>query len=155
MKKILLLLSLMVAGVQAAPSLDHQVFNAQNQAVSLSEFKGKVVYVDFWASWCGPCRKSFPWMNEIQKKYQDQGLAVVAINLDTDNELAQEFLKQVPANFSVRFNPEGDVARSFDLLGMPSSFMFNRQGQLVQHHVGFYADKAAEYEQELVSLLKE
>lgn len=155
MKKILLLLSLMAAGVQATPSLDHQVFNAQNQAVSLSEFKGKVVYVDFWASWCGPCRKSFPWMNEIQKKYQDQGLAVVAINLDTDNELAQEFLKQVPANFSVRFNPEGDVARSFDLLGMPSSFMFNRQGQLVQHHVGFYADKAAEYEQELVSLLKE
>ncbi|MCU8059227.1 TlpA family protein disulfide reductase [Shewanella sp. SM55] len=155
MKKILLLLSLLVAGVQAAPSLDHQVFNAQNQAVSLSEFKGKVVYVDFWASWCGPCRKSFPWMNEIQKKYQDQGLAVVAINLDTDNELAQEFLKQVPANFSVRFNPEGDVARSFDLLGMPSSFMFNRQGQLVQHHVGFYADKTAEYEQELVNLLKE
>ena len=82
-------------------------------------------------------------------------LTVEAINLDTDNELAQEFLKQVPANFSVRFNPEGDVARSFDLLGMPSSFMFNRQGQLVQHHVGFYADKAAEYEQELVSLLKE
>ena len=61
----------------------------------------------------------------------------MAINLDTDNELAQEFLKQVPANFSVRFNPEGDVARSFDLLGMPSSFMFNRQGQLMQHHVGF------------------
>lgn len=155
MKKILLLLSLLTAGVQAAPSLDYQVFNAQNQAVSLSEFKGKVVYVDFWASWCGPCRKSFPWMNEIQKKYQDQGVAVVAINLDTDNELAQEFLKQVPANFSVRFNPEGDVARSFDLLGMPSSFMFNRQGQLVQHHVGFYADKTAEYEQELVNLLKE
>lgn len=155
MKKILLLLSLLAAGVQAAPSLDYQVFNAQNQAVPLSEFKGKVVYVDFWASWCGPCRKSFPWMNEIQKKYQDQGLAVVAINLDTDNELAQEFLKQVPANFSVRFNPEGDVARSFDLLGMPSSFMFNRQGQLVQHHVGFYADKTAEYEQELVNLLKE
>lgn len=155
MKKILLLLSLLAAGVQAAPSLDYQVFNAQNQAVSLSEFKGKVVYVDFWASWCGPCRKSFPWMNEIQKKYQDQGLAVVAINLDTDNELAQEFLKQVPANFSVRFNPEGDVARIFDLLGMPSSFMFNRQGQLVQHHVGFYADKTAEYEQELVNLLKE
>ncbi|MCU7974044.1 TlpA family protein disulfide reductase [Shewanella sp. SW36] len=155
MKKILLLLSLLAAGVQAAPSLDYQVFNAQGQAVSLSEFKGKVVYVDFWASWCGPCRKSFPWMNEIQKKYQDQGLAVVAINLDTDNELAQEFLKQVPANFSVRFNPEGDVARSFDLLGMPSSFMFNRQGQLVQHHVGFYVDKTAEYEQELVNLLKE
>ncbi|PIW59582.1 TlpA disulfide reductase family protein [Shewanella sp. CG12_big_fil_rev_8_21_14_0_65_47_15] len=155
MRKRWLLLALLTAGAHGAPSLDHQVFNAQNQVISLSEFKGKVVYVDFWASWCGPCRKSFPWMNAMQQKYRDQGLAVVAINLDTDQALADEFLKQVPAQFTVRFNPEGDVARSFDLLGMPSSFMFNRQGQLVQSHVGFYQDNAAEYEQELISLLKE
>ncbi|MGL5046545.1 MAG: TlpA family protein disulfide reductase [Shewanella sp.] len=156
MKKMVWLFGLMMAGVvQAAPSLQHQVINEHNQAVSLTEFTGKVVYVDFWASWCGPCRKSFPWMNEMHKKYHDQGLVVVAINLDTDNELAQEFLKQVPAQFAVRFNPEGDVARSFDLLGMPSSFMFNRQGELVQQHAGFYADKTADYEQELVNLLKE
>jgi thiol-disulfide isomerase/thioredoxin len=155
MKKLWLLLSLGVAAVQAAPSLEHRVIDVQNQVVSLNEFKGKVVYVDFWASWCGPCRKSFPWMNEMQQKYRDQGLAVVAINLDTDRELAQAFLSEVPADFSVRFNPEGDVARSFDLLGMPSSFIFNRQGQLVQSHVGFYTDKTPDYEQELVSLLKE
>lgn len=155
MRKRWLLLALLTAGAHGAPSLDHQVFNTQNQVTSLSEFKGKVVYVDFWASWCGPCRKSFPWMNAMQQKYRDQGLAVIAINLDTDQTLADEFLKQVPAQFTVRFNPEGDVARSFDLLGMPSSFMFNRQGQLVQSHVGFYQDNAAEYEQELISLLKE
>lgn len=155
MRKRLLLLGLIAVGAYGAPSLDHQVFNAQNQVTSLSEFKGKVVYVDFWASWCGPCRKSFPWMNAMQQKYRDQGLAVVAINLDTDKALADEFLQQVPAQFNVRFNPEGDVARSFDLLGMPSSFMFNRQGQLVQSHVGFYTDNAIEYEQQLISLLKE
>lgn len=155
MKKLLSLLVLMAMGVQAAPSLEHQVFDTQNQTTSLAEFKGQVVYVDFWASWCVPCRKSFPWMNEMQRKYQAQGLAVVAINLDTDPALAQAFLADVPADFSVRFNPEGDVARSFDLLGMPSSFIFNRQGQLVQSHVGFYTDKITDYEQELVSLLKE
>ncbi|MGL4898539.1 MAG: TlpA family protein disulfide reductase, partial [Shewanella sp.] len=132
-----------------------QVLNAQNQSVSLNEFKGKVVYVDFWASWCGPCRKSFPWMNAMQQKYQAEGLAVVAINLDTEPELAQTFLQQVPAQFTLRFNPEGDVAKSFDLMGMPSSFVFNRQGQLVQQHVGFYPDNAADYERELIKLLKE
>lgn len=155
MKKLLSLLVLMAMGVQATPSLEHQVFDVQNQTTSLAEFKGQVVYVDFWASWCVPCRKSFPWMNEMQRKYQAQGLAVVAINLDTDPALAQAFLADVPADFSVRFNPEGDVARSFDLLGMPSSFIFDRQGQLVQRHVGFYTDKITDYEQELVSLLKE
>jgi len=155
MKKILLVLSLLAAGAQAAPSLDHQVLNAQNQSVSLNEFKGKVVYVDFWASWCGPCRKSFPWMNAMQQKYQAEGLAVVAINLDTEPELAQTFLQQMPAQFNLRFNPEGDVAKSFDLMGMPSSFVFNRQGQLVQQHVGFYPDNAADYERELIKLLKE
>lgn len=91
----------------------------------------------------------------MQQKYREQGLAVVAINLDTDKALADEFLKQVPAHFTVRFNPEGDVARSFDLLGMPSSFIFNRQGQLVNQHAGFFQDNIADYEQELVNLLKE
>lgn len=155
MKKIMFFLGMLTVGVHAAPSLNQSVFDEQNQTVSLNEFKGKVVYVDFWASWCGPCRKSFPWMNAMQQKYREQGLAVVAINLDTDKTLADEFLQQVPAHFTVRFNPEGDVARSFDLLGMPSSFIFNRQGQLVDQHVGFYQEKVTDYEQQLVSLLKE
>ncbi len=155
MKKRLLLLTLITASAYGAPSLEHQVFDAQHRAVSLSEFKGKVVYVDFWASWCAPCRKSFPWMDAMQQKYADQGLAVVGVNLDTDKALAEAFLSQIPAQFHVRFNPEGDVAKSFDLMGMPSSFVFNRQGKLVQTHVGFFQDKAADYERELVSLLKE
>lgn len=155
MKEIMFFLGMLTVGVHAAPSLNQSVFDEQNQTVSLNEFKGKVVYVDFWASWCGPCRKSFPWMNAMQQKYREQGLAVVAINLDTDKTLADEFLQQVPAHFTVRFNPEGDVARSFDLLGMPSSFIFNRQGQLVDQHVGFYQEKVTDYEQQLVSLLKE
>jgi thiol-disulfide isomerase/thioredoxin len=151
----LLLSASVCCSIWAAPSLDHQVQNAQSQNVSLQEFAGKVVYVDFWASWCGPCRKSFPWMNEMQAKYQQQGFEVVAINLDVDTELAHEFLTKLPANFNVRFNPDGDVARSFDLPGMPSSYLFNRKGELVQSHVGFYDQNKAAYEQEIQMLLQE
>jgi thiol-disulfide isomerase/thioredoxin len=139
----------------AAPSLDHKVMDLQGQPVSLQQFAGKVVYVDFWASWCGPCRKSFPWMNAMQAKYQQQGLEVVAINLDVDSALAHEFLSKLPAQFNLRFDPEGDVAHAFELQGMPSSFLFNRKGELVQSHVGFYQQNIPAYEQEIQMLLQE
>lgn len=155
MKKLLLLLSFMTWGINAAPSLDYQVQNFQGELVSLNEFKGKVVYLDFWASWCGPCRKSFPWMNAMHQKYQQQGLAIVAINLDSDKALAEQFLSKLPANFHIRFDPQADVASQFDLLGMPSSYIFNRHGELVYKHQGFYEEKSAGYENELVELLKE
>ncbi len=151
-----LLLTLAFSGpLFAAPSLDHTVLTKEGTETSLQEFAGKVVYVDFWASWCGPCRKSFPWMNQMQAKYQQQGFEVVAINLDVDTELAHEFLTKIPANFNLRFNPDGDVAREFDLPGMPSSYLFNRQGELVQRHVGFFDKNKPAYEQEIQLLLKE
>ncbi|AZG75119.1 TlpA disulfide reductase family protein [Shewanella livingstonensis] len=140
---------------QAAPSLDNKVMDLQGQSVSLQQFAGKVVYVDFWASWCGPCRKSFPWMNAMQAKYQQQGLEVVAINLDVDTALAREFLSKLPGQFNLRFDPEGDIARAFELQGMPSSFLFNRKGELVQTHMGFFTENIPAYEQEIQILLQE
>ncbi|MGI2259258.1 TlpA disulfide reductase family protein [Shewanella sp. GXUN23E] len=144
----------------AAPSLDVQVQDAQGQPVSLSEFNGKVVYLDFWASWCGPCRKSFPWMAQMQAKYGSEGLVVVAVNLDPEQQDAAQFLSQLAGeglnvNFAVRYDPEGKVARQFDLLGMPSSYIFNRRGELVAQHTGFFTAKEAAYEQQLADLLKE
>jgi len=143
------------AQTQAAPSLEHHVLDQQGTSVSLQEFAGKVVYVDFWASWCGPCRKSFPWMNAMQAKYQQQGLEVVAINLDVDTALAHEFLSKLPGHFTLRFNPEGDVAQAFELQGMPSSFLFNRKGELVQTHMGFFTENTPAYEHEIQMLLQE
>ena len=140
--------------VQATPSLNHQIADTQGELVSLQQFSGKVVYVDFWASWCGPCQKSFPWMNAMQVKYQQQGLEVVAINLDVDTALAREFLAKVPTKFNLRFDPEGDIAKAFDIQGMPSSFIFNRQGELVQTHVGFFTEKTPVYKQEIQMLLQ-
>ncbi|MEK6249693.1 MAG: TlpA family protein disulfide reductase, partial [Planctomycetales bacterium] len=72
--------------------------------LNLSEYRGKVVVLDFWASWCVPCRRSFPWMNEMQQKYGDDGLVIVAVNLDNQSSDAQKFLQQYPAEFTISYD---------------------------------------------------
>ena len=111
--------------------------------VTLSELQGKVVYLDFWASWCPPCRQSFPWMNEMQRRYADQGLAIVAINLDKERSLVEKFLQETPAEFTIAYDPDGQVAEAYRVGGMPSSYIIDRAGQVVKVHLGFrHADSA-------------
>ena len=173
MNKIGLLLGVLFLAVSprgfSEPALQYPVTTMQGDSVNLNEFIGKVVYVDFWASWCGPCRKSFPWMAAMHAKYSEQGLAVVAINVDSDKALAEEFLSKMaiqlaanqhtstesPIAFNLRFDADAIVAHQFDLQGMPSSFIFNKKGELVQSHVGFFEENAPAYEQELTQLLKD
>lgn len=119
----------------------------------LANYKGQVIYLDFWASWCIPCKASFPWMNEMQQTYQEQGLKVITVNLDADKAHALEFLQAHPANFEVIYDPNGKIARHFNLPGMPSSMIFNRQGELVATHVGFTDAKKVKYQQSLRELL--
>ena len=114
---------------------------------------GKVVYVDFWASWCIPCRQSLPWMNNLKAQYQAQGLTIISINLDHSRALADEFLKEVKANFPVIYDPKGLIARKYKLKGMPSSFIVDRTGKIVSAHVGFNQTKKLAYENELQALL--
>jgi thiol-disulfide isomerase/thioredoxin len=102
-----------------------------------SMFKGKVIYIDFWASWCKPCLKSFPWLNKLQTKYKKQGFEIIAINLDKDKAKADAFLKKIPANFNVVFDASGDTAKSFKLEGMPSSYLIDRNGYVRVRHTGF------------------
>jgi thiol-disulfide isomerase/thioredoxin len=121
----------------------------------IAQHQGKVVYVDFWASWCGPCRKSFPWMNTMQAQYEKEGLVIISVNVDSDKSFATEFLEETPANFTIFYDPKGNVARKFKLKGMPSSFLINRQGQLISSHTGFSEQKKIVYENEIKNLLNE
>ena len=120
---------------------------------ALIEQKGKVVYVDFWASWCAPCRKSFPWMNKVQEKYKAQGFNVVSINLDAKRALAEKFLSETPANFTVIYDPKGSVAKHFKIQGMPSSMLIGRDGEIKSRHTGFFINKTPAYQQEIEQLL--
>ncbi|GAB3470266.1 TlpA disulfide reductase family protein [Massilia terrae] len=118
----------------AAPAV---VLPADGGEFHLDAYRGKVVYLDFWASWCGPCKQSFPWMNTIQSKYADKGLAIVAINVDTAHDDALQFLKQVPARFRIAYDPKGEAAKEFAIKGMPSSFLIGRDGKVISMHTGF------------------
>ena len=122
--------------------------------LNLDQYKGKVVYVDFWASWCGPCRESFPWMKKMQQQYGKDGLVIIAINVDQDKKLADKFLTEFKPEFSVLFDKDGKLAEDFKVSSMPSSYVLDREGKPRFKHKGFHLDKQSQYETELNSLLK-
>jgi cytochrome c biogenesis protein CcmG/thiol:disulfide interchange protein DsbE len=137
-------------GAASAPALDRGApapqfeLAGKDGAVQLAQFRGKLVYVDFWASWCGPCRQSFPWMNEMQARYGARGLQVVGVNLDAKAADAHLFLAENPAQFAIAFDPAGATPRAYGIKGMPSSVLVGPDGKVLFEHAGFKAaDRAA------------
>ncbi len=126
---------------------------ADSSLLNISQYKGKVVYVDFWASWCLPCRKSFPWMQAMQAKYMDKGLQIVAVNLDEVSGDANSFLSDFDMNFEIVYDPKGSLAEHFEVKGMPTTLLFDANGDLHSRHIGFKAGKKSEYESAFVKLL--
>ncbi len=123
--------------------------------VSLASLKGKVVYLDFWASWCTPCRKSFPWMDELQKRHKDKGLVVLAVNLDKKAEYIDKFLGAMKPSFTIAFDPEGKVADMYKLRGMPTSYIIDHKGHLRERHLGFREKDKQVLEEKIQKLLNE
>jgi thiol-disulfide isomerase/thioredoxin len=120
----------------------------------LNDLKGQVIYLDFWASWCKPCRKSFPWMNSIQQKYSNRGFKLITINLDKDPALMNQFLEKYPAEFNLEIDPKGKIADLYKLQSMPNSFIIDTEGNIAFTHIGFFEKKQRQYEKEIESLLK-
>jgi thiol-disulfide isomerase/thioredoxin len=116
---------------------------------------GQVVYVDFWASWCAPCKKSFPWMQTMQKEYGKQGLVIVAVNLDEDRTKADKFLARTPHDFLVSFDDSQKLAEAFDLQAMPTSLLFGRDGTLQTRHEGFENRGRGELQEQIRKALAE
>ena len=119
----------------------------------LAEYRGHVVWLDFWASWCGPCRQSFPWMQRVQGRFADRGLLVVAVNLDHERKDADRFLAAFPHDFSIRFDSAGTWPTSMQVKAMPTSFLLDSEGDVVYTHAGFNPADEAKYESEIEQLL--
>lgn len=133
--------------LSAAFTIFLQIYVAHaDNGFELANYNGKVVLLDFWASWCGPCRQSFPWMNDMHTKYSGDGLVIVAINVDNDLAAAQRFLTDYPARFRVHFDEDKSLAREYEVVAMPSSFLIGRDGRVVEKHLGFKVLKQDDYE---------
>ncbi|MDP2226069.1 MAG: TlpA disulfide reductase family protein [Moraxellaceae bacterium] len=123
--------------------------------LDLDTYKGKVVYVDFWASWCGPCRQSFPWMTAMHNKYSKDGLVVVAVNVDQEKAKADAFLREFQPAFTLIFDSKGTLTTDYKVQTMPSSYLIGRDGKPRFRHLGFHDAKRDLYEKELRDLLAE
>jgi thiol-disulfide isomerase/thioredoxin len=123
--------------------------------LDLASLRGRVVYLDFWASWCAPCRQSFPWMETMKRTYGAQGLEIVTVNLDRDRADADKFLKQFHPTFDVRLDPKGELAELYKVQGMPSSVLIDRRGVIRFTHVGFRPVDGPVYETQVRELLAE
>jgi len=122
--------------------------------IQLNAYKGKVVYLDFWASWCAPCKQSFPWMNSLQAKYGEQNFKIIAINVDTNPEDWKKFLETVPAQFDIALDPKNLTLKQYGVVGMPTSFIIDRNGKIKAQHAGFNELTREESEKTLRSLLE-
>jgi thiol-disulfide isomerase/thioredoxin len=114
--------------------------------VSLDSLRGRVVLVDFWASWCAPCHRSFPWLASLHQRFAGRGLAIVAIDLDKDRDAADAFLAGQSAPFTVAFDPAGRTAEAYRVAVMPSSYLVDAGGRIVYAHAGFDPKRTATIE---------
>ncbi len=152
-----LVLSLMVflgdttLASQAAPNLELKKLD--NSSFKLSDYKGDVLYVDFWATWCPPCRKSFPWMEEMQQRYSDLGFKVVAVSLDVKRGVIDQFLGDMKTSFIIAHDKTGDSASQFKVQGMPTSFLIDRKGNIHLMHQGFKSSDKSKLEAEIKKLI--
>ena len=122
-------------------------------ALALADLKGKIVYVDFWASWCGPCRKSLPLYEEMQAGFPASQFRIIAINLDEDREDALHFLESNPVSYTILLDPEGVTASQWQIQVMPSSFLLDTDGTIVKAWAGFELSHIEEIENEIRALL--
>lgn len=126
-----------------------------NENINLVSYRGHVLYIDFWASWCPPCVKSFPQMNRLNQAFKDKGLQIIGINLDEIPEDAISFLKTNSAEFMITSDPNQRCAKDFDVKAMPSSYLIDSKGIIREIYLGARNEQAEVIHKKIQQLLQE
>jgi len=161
-KKIVLLLVtglLFSANAQAealeGPAPDFTLKSRSGENVKLSELRGDVVMINFWASWCAPCRQEMPLLEEMYKKYNDLGFELLGVNVEEDSSKAAELLREVPVSFPILYDNTNKVTKLYNVVAMPSTVMVDRDGKMRYLHRGYLPGYEAEYIKQIKELIRE
>jgi thiol-disulfide isomerase/thioredoxin len=144
------------AAVDGAPPAP--AFSLANRAggeVSLADLKGQVVMINFWASWCGPCRQEFPALDQIYAKYKPMGFTLVAINVEPEKADAEKFLGATPVSFPILFDPDNKVSGNYGVSAMPTTVLVDRQGRVRWQHRAYKPGDEAKYIEQIRAVLRE
>ena len=139
----------------AAPAPTFTLASRAGQDVSLAQYKGNVVMINFWASWCGPCRQEMPLLESIYKKYNKMGFTLIGVNVEPDSNAANEWLKATPVSFPILYDRDSKVSKLYDVAGMPSTVIIDRSGKLRVLHRGYKAGDENEYLDSIRTLIRE
>lgn len=139
----------------SGPAPDFSLSSRGGDAVALSDFEGQVVMVNFWATWCGPCRQEMPHLEALYQRYGDLGFTLLGVNVEEDSSGADEFLSQTPVTFPILFDPQSEVSRMYDVIAMPSTVLVDREGNMRFIHHGYKPGYENEYQSQIRALLRE
>lgn len=137
------------------PAPDFTLESRQGENLRLEDFRGEVVMLNFWASWCGPCRQEMPLMDDLYARYKDLGFTILAVNVDENRDEAHRFLDKVPVSYPILYDPESDVSELYEVQAMPTTVMIDRDGNARFLHRGFQPGYEDDYEKQIRQLVRE
>lgn len=156
---ILLLSSVLLPGMTAravsGAAPDFSLQSRDGGTVSLSEFRGQVVMINFWATWCGPCREEMPHLEALYQRYSALGFRLLGVNVEENSENAEAWLEEMPVSFSILFDPENRVSELYDVIAMPSTVLVDRQGNIRFSHDGYQPGYENDYQTQIRALIRE
>jgi len=164
LSRCLFLLSVAVAPVLAtsvdqihtgAPAPQFQLNSNNGKPLSLADLKGRIVLVNFWASWCGPCRKEMPLLEQLNRQYRSKGVTLVGVNVEPDSAAATDWLKATPVSFPILFDVDSKVSKLYQVEGMPNTVILDRKGNVQYIHRGYSAGAESEYLDQIRALIRE
>jgi peroxiredoxin len=131
------------------------VVDLNGRTISLEQFKGKVVFLDFWAPWCRPCKQELPELDKLYKKFRQDGLEVIGISVEPSEKNLAAFLKKYPLSVHIVIDKKNEVSEAYHVSTLPTGFIIGKDGVIHRVHKGFGMEFLPQYEKEIVELLKQ